>query len=420
MKNIKTDIAVIGGGAAGLTAAVTASGAGRKVILIEREMRLGGVLNQCIHSGFGLHYFKEELTGPEYADKLIQKLNNCDAEIFTGSSVTEIRKIPGGHQLTVFSAVHGIFQISARAVILAMGCRERCRGNIGIPGSRCAGVFSAGLAQQLINSDGYLPGKKAVIVGSGDIGLIMARRLMWNNINVECVVEIMPFPAGLSRNIAQCLEDFDIPLYLSHTVTEICGRERVEGVKIAPLVNGRADYTQERFIECDTVLFSVGLVPENELAASCGVKINPVTGGAQVDGNLMCSIEGIFSCGNVLHVHDLVDFVSLEAERAAANAVLFYDNKLVYGAETEITAGTNVRYVVPQSFMPSAGGKFFMRSSIVADNALLEVYDSQNNIILSKRLRYVKPPEMISFELPPVNSDAVSVHLKDLNYEKNQ
>lgn len=413
MKKFETDIAVIGGGAAGMTAAVKASGAGRKVMLIERGEKLGGVLNQCIHSGFGLHYFKEELTGPEYAGKLADMVQESSIEVFTESAVTELKCVDGRHLITVFSARHGIFQISACAVILAMGCRERCRGNIGIPGERCAGVFNAGFAQQLINTEGYLPGTKAVIVGSGDIGLIMARRLMWSNIQVQCVVEIMPYPAGLSRNIAQCLEDFNIPLHLAHTVTEICGRERVQGVKIAPLVNGKADYSKERFIECDTVLFSVGLVPANELAKACGVELDPVTNGARVDGNMMTSVKGIFSCGNVLHVHDLVDFVSQEAERAADNAVRYCNDITPDISDVKVNAKENVRYVVPQSFSSKSGSSFFMRSSKVIDSAVLEVTDAENNLLLSKKLRYVKPPEMITFDLPAVNTDTVNVSLKE-------
>lgn len=414
MKRIEFDIAVIGGGAAGLSAGAKCAENGMKTVIIERENQTGGVLNQCIHSGFGLHYFKTELTGPEYALRLAEKINSSAVETMLGASVVAIAENNLKYDLTVYSKLHGICIITVNAVILAMGCRERCRGNIGIPGERCAGVFNAGFAQQLINTEGYLPGKKAVIVGSGDIGLIMARRLTWSGIKVECVVEIMPYPAGLSRNIAQCLEDFAIPLHLSHTVTEICGRERVEGVKIAPFADGKADLQHEKFIACDTVLFSVGLVPENEIAKLCGVELDPITNGAVVDGNLMTSKAGIFACGNVLHVHDLVDFVSQEAEHAAECAVKFCKGTLNAADDAMICAGAGVRYVVPQKFSSAYGGKFFMRSTIVADSALLTVKNINGEVILSKKLRYVKPAEMLTFDLPPFNSIGAIATLEEL------
>lgn len=414
MKKIEFDTAVIGGGAAGLSAAAKCSANNLKTVIIEREKRPGGVLNQCIHSGFGLHYFKTELTGPEYALRLTEKVKSSAVEIMLGASVAAIAENNGKYDLTVYSKTHGVFIVTAKTIILAMGCRERCRGNIGIPGERCAGVFNAGFAQQLINTEGYLPGKKAVIVGSGDIGLIMARRLTWSGVKVECVVEIMPYPAGLSRNIAQCLEDFAIPLYLAHTVTEICGRERVRGVKIAPFVNGKTDWQQEKFISCDTVLFSAGLVPENEIARLCGIKLDPITNGAIVDGNLMTSKAGIFACGNVLHVHDLVDFVSLEAEHAAESAVNFCQGTLNAADDVNICAGEGVRYVVPQKFSSVSGGKFFMRSMIVADAAQLTVKNINGEVVLSRKLHYVKPAEMLTFELPPLNSIGAIATLEKL------
>ena len=360
MKKFEVDIAIIGGGAAGLSAAAKCAGKGRKIIIIERSASVGGVLNQCIHSGFGLHYFREELTGPEYAARLQDRLRTAEVDIMTESSVVKITKGTTGHCLSVYSAADGIMRIEAAAVILAMGCRERCRGNIGIPGVRSAGVFNAGFAQQLINTEGYLPGAKVVIVGSGDIGLIMARRLTWSGIKVECVVEIMPYPAGLSRNIAQCLEDFNIPLYLSHTVTEICGNGRVTGVKTAPLVDGKPDLSREKYIECDTVLFSVGLVPENELAREYGIEIDPVTGGAVVNDCMMTNKEGIFACGNVLHVHDLADFVSQEAEMAAASAVACCEGNLPAESRGHVIAGEGVRYAIPQRFTPGREIHFFI------------------------------------------------------------
>ena len=414
MKIFETDIAVIGGGAAGLTAAYKCAELNTRTILLERSRMTGGVLNQCIHSGFGLHYFNEELTGPEYAARLAEKAVTHTVKIMTSCTVNEITQTDGKHNLTVFSKEHGIFQVSAKAVILAMGCREKCRGNLGIPGERCAGVFNAGLAQQLINQGQYIPGSKAVIVGSGDIGLIMARRLTWSGVKVECAVEIMPYPAGLSRNIAQCLEDFNIPLYLNHTVTGIHGQSRVEAVSIAPLKNGIADLTREQKIECDTVLFSVGLVPENELVHQCGIQIDQITNGAIVDGNLMTSVKGIFSCGNVLHVHDLVDFVSLEAERAAANAVKFCRNELAEGNFIPIFPGENVRYTVPQKVDPSQKNNFFLRSKKIMEQAMLEVKDQTGKIIHARKLSYIKPAEMISFELADFYADALEISLKEL------
>ena len=414
MKIIEFDTAIIGGGAAGMSAAAKCAENKLKTVIIEREKHLGGVLNQCIHSGFGVHYFKAELTGPEYALRLTEKINSANVETLLGSSVVSIAENNGKYDLTVYSKTNGVFIVTVKTVILAMGCRERCRGNIGIPGERCSGVFNAGFVQQLINTEGYLPGKKTVIVGSGDIGLIMARRLTWSGVKVECVVEIMPYPAGLSRNIAQCLEDFAIPLHLSHSITEICGRERVEGVKIAPIVNGEPDLQQEKFISCDTVLFSVGLVPENEIARQYGIKIDPVTNGAVVDGNLMTSKAGIFACGNVLHVHDLVDFVSQEAEHAAESAVKFIKGILNAADDANICAAEGVRYVVPQKFSSQCGGKFFMRSTIVADAALLTVKNINGEVILSKKLNYVKPAEMLTFELPPINSIGVIAALEKL------
>ena len=396
MKMLKVDIAVIGGGAAGLGAAARCASAGKKTLLIERLAQPGGVLMQCIHSGFGIHRYNEELTGPEYAHRVLKEAEDAGVEIMLNATVMQLGSDENGRTLTVYSRESGVVQVQAQAVILAMGCRERCRGNLGIPGERTAGIFNAGLAQKMLNTEGLVPGKKAVIAGSGDIGLIMARRLSWCGVKVEAVIEIMPYPAGLSRNIAQCLEDFDIPLLLSHTLTGIYGKERVEYVTIAPLVNGKADLSQEKKIECDTILFSVGLVPENELSKACGIKIDPVTNGAVVDGNLMTSARGIFACGNVLHVHDLVDFVSDEADRAADNAVAFVDGKIAEDAAVPVSAGSNLRYVVPQKVSSSHENHFYMRSAKVLDKAVLKVTDGAGNIVFQKNLLYVKPAEMIS------------------------
>ena len=396
MKTLTVDIAVIGGGAAGLGAASRCAAAGKKTLLLERLSRPGGVLMQCIHSGFGIHRFNEELTGPEYAGRVLKQAQEVGVEIMLSATVMQLSSDENSRTLTVYSRECGVVIVKAKAVILAMGCRERCRGNLGIPGERTAGIFNAGLAQKLLNEEGLIPGTKAVIAGSGDIGLIMARRLSWCGVKVEAVIEIMPYPAGLSRNIAQCLEDFGIPLLLSHTLTGIYGKERVEYVTIAPLVDGSPDLEREKKIECDTVLFSVGLVPENELSRACGIEINPVTNGAKVDGHLMTSVPGIFACGNVLHVHDLVDFVSDEADRAADNAISFVDKKISGESTVLIAAGKNLRYVVPDKVCAATENHFYMRAATVMDKAVLKVTDPEDRVVFSKNLLYVKPAEMIS------------------------
>ena len=320
MKRNEYDVAVIGAGAAGLAAAAVSAKAGASTIVIDRDVRPGGVLNQCIHNGFGLHYFKEELTGPEYAARMIVKAKEAGAIFRIGASVMEISpaQADGRRALTLYSKDGGVEMILAKAVILAMGCRERTRGNLATPGSRCAGIYTAGLAQRMLNVEGKLPGTSAVIVGSGDIGLIMARRLTWSGIPVKAAVEIQPKPAGLARNIAQCLEDFGIPLYLSTAVTKITGKDRVESVTIAPLDNP----ADECVIECDTILYSVGLIPENELSRKAGVVLDPKTNGPVVEEGVYETTEkGIFACGNVLHVHGLADHASEEAERCAESAL---------------------------------------------------------------------------------------------------
>lgn len=400
MQLLSFDIAVIGGGAAGLCAAAAAAGMGKKTLVIERSERAGGVLLQCIHSGFGLHFFNEELTGPEYAERVLHAAENSGAEILLSSSVMKIKKCQERFELDVFSGIHGVLKISAAAVIFAAGCRERCRGNLGIPGVRTAGVFNAGFAQQLLNTEGYLPGRRAVIIGSGDIGLIMARRLAWSGVDVQCVVEIMPYPAGLSRNIAQCLEDFNIPLLLEHTVVSINGKERVRSITIAPHSNGIPQMEQAREILCDTLLFSVGLVPENELLLECGAKINPLTGGAIVDGRLMTSVPGVFACGNGLHVHDLVDFVSREAERCAGSAAAYCDGKTAAAAQIAVVPGDGVRYVIPNFISGNQENTFYLRSSRVLDKAVLKIVSGAGKVLMNKELRYVKPAEMLSAVLP--------------------
>ncbi len=315
------DVAIIGGGPAGLAAALSAKKSGAdKVLVIERDSRLGGILNQCIHNGFGLHRFKAELTGPEYAQKYIDMTKNSGIEFMLNTIVLDVTK----DRVIKCASNDGCKLISAKAIVLAMGCRERSRGAMNIPGYRPAGIYSAGTAQRLMNVEGLMPAKKAVIVGSGDIGLIMARRLSLEGAKVEAVVEIMPYSGGLKRNIVQCLDDFGIPLLLSHTITKIYGKKRVEGVDIANVdENMKPIADTVRHIDCDTLLFSVGLIPENELSHALGLTIDPRTAGPYVDANLQSEIAGIFACGNVLHVHDLADNVSIEAEHAGKSAAEF-------------------------------------------------------------------------------------------------
>ncbi|SNR99798.1 Thioredoxin reductase [Anaerovirgula multivorans] len=341
------EIVVIGGGPAGLAAAIEARKNGAKnILVIERDRELGGILQQCIHNGFGLHVFKEELTGPEYAEKFIQELITMGIEYKLDTMVLEVTD---NRQITAMNTIDGIIHIQAKAVILAMGCRERTRGAIRIPGTRPAGVLTAGTAQRFVNMEGYMIGKRVVILGSGDIGLIMARRLTLEGAEVLAVAELMPFSGGLTRNIVQCLEDFNIPLLLNHTVVDIEGHDRVEAVTIAQVDEGfKAIQGTEKRFECDTLLLSVGLIPENELSKSAGIALDKVTGGPIVNESMETSIEGIFACGNVVHVHDLVDWVTEESKRAGRSAAQYIKGKLTSKGKTIKLKGTNgVRYVVP-------------------------------------------------------------------------
>lgn len=343
---INVNLVIVGGGPAGLAAAKSAYDAGeRDILILEREAELGGILNQCIHNGFGLHTFKEELTGPEYAARYVEEVVKRNISYKLNATVIDVSN---DKTVTYVSAQDGLVQVRAKAIILACGCRERPRGAINIAGMRGAGVFSAGTAQKLVNIDGYLPGKEVVILGSGDIGLIMARRMTFEGAHVNAVVELMPFSSGLNRNIVQCLNDFDIPLYFSHTVVNIKGKERVEGVVIAQVDDKLQPIKEtERYIPCDTLLLSVGLLPENELAKNAQVQLSPTTGGAVVDENLMTNVDGIFECGNVLHVHDLVDFVSAESENAGVRAVDYINGVQPCRDKTVISCTNGVRYCVP-------------------------------------------------------------------------
>lgn len=346
------NLVIIGGGPAGLAAAAAAKEAGEDSILIlERDNQLGGILNQCIHNGFGLHTFNEELTGPEYANRFIEKVKDLNIEYRLHTMVMDISE---QKVVTAMNRNDGMFQIQAKAIILAMGCRERPRGALNIPGYRPAGIYSAGTAQRLVNIEGFMPGREVVILGSGDIGLIMARRMTLEGAKVKVVAELMPYSGGLKRNIVQCLDDFGIPLKLSHTVVDIEGKERVEGVTIAEVDNhGKPIPGTEEHYSCDTLLLSVGLIPENELSKDAGVEMNPITRGPKVNESLETNIDGVFACGNVLHVHDLVDFVSQEATTAGKNAVKYIHNQENKDAKVvPVEAKDGVRYTVPVTIRP--------------------------------------------------------------------
>lgn len=400
----RTDVAIIGGGPAGLAAALAARKAGaRNVIIIERNHELGGILQQCIHNGFGLHRFQEELTGPEYAYRFIPEVQaDPGIEVYLNTMVLNLTQ---EQEITAVHPSYGLIKLQAKSTILAMGCRERTRGALAIPGTRPAGVFTAGSAQRFVNMDGFMPGKRVVILGSGDIGLIMARRFTLEGAKVEAVVEVMPYPAGLNRNIAQCLEDFDIPLYLSSTVTTIHGKDRVEGVTVSQVdEKWRPLPGTERYIPCDTLLLSVGLIPENELSEAASVPLDNRTSGAIVDENRETLIPGIFACGNVLHVHDLVDYVSEEAEIAGQAAARYAleattDPKaaaLRKEKQLVVKPGQNVRYVLPQRLTPNAEAELFLRVTHPMEAITLTL----NGVVLARR-RLVRPSEMLKIKLRP-------------------
>ena len=397
------ELVIIGGGPAGLAAAVAAHKAGvTDILILERDNELGGILNQCIHNGFGLHTFKEELTGPEYADRFIQQAKALNIPYKLNTMVLDLA---ADKTVTAMNKEDGLFQIKPKAVVLAMGCRERPRGALNIPGFRPAGIYTAGTAQRLVNMEGFMPGRKCVILGSGDIGLIMARRMTLEGAEVKVVAELMPYSGGLKRNIVQCLDDYGIPLKLSHTVVDIKGRERVEAIVIAevdssmkPIPGTEIEY------ECDTLLLSCGLLPENELSRAAGVDINPLTNGPRVNENLETSVPGVFAAGNVLHVHDLVDFVSEEAGAAGRHAAEYIlENKEIGGKTLPIKTAGGVRYTVPVMIRPEAlnpEGKVTVRFRVgaVYQNKRIVVYAGDTQIFTKKR-NVLAPGEMETVNL---------------------
>ena len=403
---MKYDVIIVGGGPAGLAAACSAwENGARKIVILERDKELGGILNQCIHNGFGLHYFKEELTGPEYAGRFVKMLRDTGVEVKLDTMVLEVSQDRVVHCI---SAKEGYQRLEGKAIVLSMGCRERTRGAIAIPGDRPAGIFTAGAAQRYVNMEGWMCGKRVVILGSGDIGLIMARRMTLEGAKVLACVELCPYSNGLNRNIVQCLQDYDIPLYLSHTITDIQGKERVERVVISQVDENRAPIPgSEMVLDCDTVLLSVGLIPENELTRSAGIRMDPRTNGAVVFENMETSAPGVFGCGNVVHVHDLVDFVTAESMRAGAAAARFAAGHEAGGPVLEVKNGSCVTYTGPQRIRRENVEKnleLFFRVNNVYRDRVIRVKDGDTVLCQFKR-EHMAPGEMEKISIPRVLLD---------------
>ena len=416
------ELVIIGGGPAGLAAAVAARNAGvEDILILERDNELGGILNQCIHNGFGLHTFKEELTGPEYAGRFIQQVKDLNIPYKLNTMVLDLAE---DKTVTAMNREDGLFQLKPKAVILAMGCRERPRGALNIPGYRPAGIYTAGTAQRLVNMEGYLPGRKCVILGSGDIGLIMARRMTLEGAEVKVVAELMPYSGGLKRNIVQCLDDFGIPLKLSHTVVDIKGRDRLEGITLAKVENGRPIPGTEEFYECDTLLLSCGLIPENELSRAAGVELNPITNGPKVNESLETSVPGVFAAGNVLHVHDLVDYVSEEAAAAGRHAAEYIrEGKQIAGKTLPIKCQDGVRYTVPVAIRPEAidpegtvtirfrvGGVYTNKRIIVLAGDK-QIFSRKRNVLAPGEMETVNLKSKLLLECPEASE--ITVKLED-------
>lgn len=402
------DVVIIGGGPAGMAAALAAHRQGAKTLILERDVRLGGILNQCIHQGFGLHYFGEEMTGPEYADRFRKLVEKEDITVMLEAMVLSLDK---NKRVTVLSPEYGLCKINAKAIVLAMGCRERTAGAIALPGTRPAGVYTAGMAQKICNIDGYLVGKEVVILGSGDIGLIMARRMTTEGAKVKLVLELMPYSSGLKRNIVQCLNDYDIPIKYSHTITRIVGKPRMTGLYYAPVGDDRKPImSEEKYVSCDTLLLSVGLIPENDLLSGTDIEMSAVTNGAVVDENRMTSCDGIFSCGNVLHVHDLVDNVSVEAEIAGESAAKYaLGDFTVSGKTVSVIAKDGVRYALPQKLNTGEGKvKIFFRVGGVFKNKKL-VVESGDEVLSSRKFMVLAPGEMgdVTIDRSAVKGDVI-------------
>ncbi len=412
MKFSDIDVAVIGSGPAGMAAAIKAKEEGAEhVLILERQEQLGGLLHQCVHNGFGLFYFGQDLTGPEYAHRFVEKVRDLGIETLLETMVT---KVSGDRKITAVNSHEGTIHLQPKSIVLAMGCRERSRGQLSIPGTRPAGIFTAGTAQRLVNVEGFIPGEKVVILGSGDIGMIMARRLSLEGVEVKAVIEILPYVGGLIRNEVQCLHDFDIPLLLEHTVTQIHGEQRVDAVTIAKVDKDKrpVDGTEQN-IECDTLLLSVGLIPENELSRMAGVALDPLVGGPVVDERRETNIPGIFAGGNVVHVHDLVDDVSWEAEIAGAWAArLAQKGDHEKKGKIALRAGRNIRSIVPQTISGQNDVTFYIRVKEMEEKVQLRVGD-----IYHRAFRVVKPSEMIKVNLLQKDLKKLKEKITELNVE---